>query len=150
MVIDRDIMKLLAENLSLYSEYKKHIIELEEEILNNGKGGYEEHITSKHKISRKVEDDVIKLMSNSELNYYKDWVKSIDWLIEQIISDPIKMKLLKYKYLDKIEKVKDKDVITKLSLQGLMSDGDKKYFMKVKEQILYKLEQQARRLNLLK
>lgn len=145
MVMDREIMKVLAKHLSLYSEYKKHIIELEDEILNNNRVGYEEHITSKNKISKKVEDDVIKLILDPNLNYYKNWVDTIDWLIEEIINEPIKIKLLKYKYLDKLQKVKDKDVITKLALEGLMSDGDKKYFMKIKEQILYKLEQQARR-----
>lgn len=149
MVIDKDIMKELEKHLSLYSEYKKHILELEDEILNNNKTGYEEHITSKYKISRKVEDDVIKLISDTNLNYYKNWVIAIDWLIKEIINEPIKVKLLKYKYLDKLEKVKDKDVITKLALEGYMSDGDKNFYMKVKEQILYKLEQQARRLNLL-
>ncbi len=149
MVVDKDIMKTLAEHLSMYSEYKKHIIELEDEILNNSKLGYGENITSKYKISRRVEDDCIKIMSNSELNYYKNWLQAMDWLIKEIINEPIKTKLLKYKYLDKLEKVKDKQVITQLALEGLMSDGDKNYFMKIKEQILYKLEQEARRMNLL-
>jgi len=149
MVMDKDVMKILEKHLSMYSEYKKHIIELEEEILNNGKGGYEEHITSKYKISRKIEDDVIKLMSNPELNYYKNWVIVIDWLIKEIINEPMKVKLLKHKYLDQLTKVKDVEVMLVLASVGYMSDDDRNFYIKVKEQILYKLEQQARRLNLL-
>lgn len=150
MILDKEVIKELAIHLSMYNEYKKHIIELEEEILNNSKIGYEENITSKNKISRKVEDDVIKLIMNPDLNYYKNWIKAIDYLVSTIINEPIKIKLLEYKYLNKFDKVYDKDVITKLALEGLIADGDRKYFLNIKEQILYKLEQQARRQNLLK
>lgn len=150
MILDKEVIKELAKHLSMYSEYKKYSIELEEEILNNNKTGYEEHITSKNKINKKVEDDVIKLIMNEDINYYKGWIRAIDFLIYNIIDEPIKIKLLEYKYLDKIDKVYDKDVITKLALEGLIADGDRKYFLNIKEQILYKLEQQARRQNLLK
>lgn len=149
MVMDREIMKELAKHLSLYSEYKKHSLELEEEILNNNKVGYEEHITAKYKVSRKVEDDAIKLMTDPELLYYKNWIDAIDWLIKEIIDEPMKVKLLKYKYLDKLIKVKDVEVMSNLALDGYMSEDDGKFYRKIKEQILYKFEQQARRLNLL-
>lgn len=145
--MDKKVMKELANHLSKYTSYKKEILEIEEKIINNSKTDVNTGIRSKNKISRGTENLAIKLATHEKINKLRKWISVIDDLQIELLEEPIKLRILKYKYIDKREKVMDYQVINKLEEIGYPLS--KNLYYTLKEQILYKLEKMARYQHLL-
>lgn len=141
MIMEKEVMKELEKHLRNYNNYKEEILDIEESIINNS--GVNNGIKSKNKISKTVEKLAIDIASNNRINYLKYWINLIDDLKQEMINDPIKTKIIKYRYTDLEwnEKISDKQVIEKLEKEGYPMS--KNLFYVTKEQIFYKFEKMA-------
>jgi len=150
MVIDREVIKKLAIHLKRYNEYKQEILDIEEEIINSSKGDINQGIRSINKISRSTENVAIKLATNKRIKYLKRWIKCIDDLLIELLKEPVKLKIIKYKYIDLKpgEKISDIKVIEKIDDEGYPMNKDLYY--ELKEQVFYKFEKIAIYQHLLK
>ena len=141
MIMDKDVLIKLAYKLANYKEYKKAIVELENEIMYNSNKDTSDLVKT-YKVSKVVEDTAIRLADNKGLNYFKGWVDTIDTLQENLLkTDHIKLKIIRLKYIDTDKKVSDNKVIETITLGGYPLSKDLYYTLK--EQIFYKLEKMA-------
>lgn len=142
MIMEKEVIKELATHLSNYNKYKQEILDIEEEIINNS--GVNNGIKSKNKISKTVEKLAITLATNKRINYLKYWINLIDDLKIELLNDPIKTKIIKYKYtdLEDNERVSDRMVMEKIEKEGYPMT--KNLFYVLKEQIFYKFEKMAK------
>lgn len=147
MVLAKDTIKALARHLSLYSVYKEEIIEREVEIINNSSGDVNSGIRSKNKVSRTTEDIALALAGDERLTWLKGITMAIDdFRIELLKEEPILLKIMEAKYLNKISKERDADVIAKITCNGYPI-GDNMYYAK-KERMLYLLEKKLNELQI--
>lgn len=142
MIMDKKVIKELARHLSNYTNYKKSILDIEEGIIYNNTVDVNSGIKSKNKISKTVENLAIKLSSNIDIKFYKSWISIIDELQCELLEEPIKLKILRYKYIDKATKVTDHKVISKIEEEGYPMTINLYY--QLKEQIFYKFEKMAK------
>lgn len=142
MIMEKEIMRKLEKHLRNYNTYKEEILDIEESIINNS--GVNNGIKSKHRISKTVEKLAIDIASNERINCLKYWVNLIDDLRAELINDPIKTKLIQYKYIDLNynERISDMQVLEKLEVAGYPMS--KNLYYVTKEQIFYKFEKMAK------
>ncbi len=147
MVLAKETIKILAKHLSLHNIYKEEIIEREVELINNRSGDTNAGIRSKNKVSRTTEDIAILLASDERLAWLKGITKAIDdFRIELLKEEPILLKIMEAKYLNKTYKVYDADVIAQITCNGYPI-GENMYYAK-KERMLYLLEKKLNELQI--
>ena len=67
MIMDKEILRKLAYKLANYKEYKKAIVDLENEIIYNSNKDTSDLVKT-YKVNKPVEDTVIRLADNKDFN----------------------------------------------------------------------------------
>ncbi len=152
--LPKDIYKLLVNKMKYYKYMQEDILDIEADVfktdtdINSG-------IKSKYKKNDSVINAISKLEENKEYQELKAWQKVIGDLLEVYLSDPVKIKFIKRRYIDcelahyKIKgKLKDIDVVKDLECEGY--SYSEITWKRWKYEIMYKLYELAKEDKLLK
>ena len=123
--IPKEIFLEIKNKLKNYKQLQQDIVDLEDEILNQSKFNVNAGIRSKNKINEVVSNQALELASNEYLQWLKAWKNSIDKLLIYYLDQPIKLKFIKRRYIDRQllhykgkGKIKDIYVIKDLEMEG--------------------------------
>lgn len=139
MILEKETIRQLVKHLKNYKRYHQAILEREEELINSSSNDLNSGIKSQNKISKSTEEVAIRLSSDYKLQRLKKLVQAIDDLRIGLLDEPVKLKILNYKYLNQAERVNDIYVTQRITDEGYPLQANSTYY-ELKEQILYKFE----------
>lgn len=124
----KETRKFLSKKLFQYNWMKERILDREDELLNNAKTDINSFLRSKNKIGRTTEDMAITIAEDPVIRYHRAWVDAIDELQILLLNYPDELRIIRYRYIENTECLKDKDVIKKLQLKGEYPDYKMQYY----------------------
>lgn len=124
----KETRKFLSKKLFQYNWMKQRILDREDELLNNARGDINSFLRSKNKIGRTTEDMAIIIAEDPVIRYNRAWIDAIDELQILLLNYPDELRIIRYRYIENAEGLKDIDVIKKLQLKGEYPDNKAQYY----------------------
>lgn len=124
----KDTRNFLSKKLFKFNWMKERILDREDELLNNARTDINSYLRSKNKVGRTTEDMAITIAEDPVIRYYKDWINSIEELQERLLKHPDELRIIRYRYIENNEGLKDKDIMRKLQLKGEYPDNKAQYY----------------------
>lgn len=124
----KETRKLLSKKLFQYNWIKQRAIDREDELLNNAKNDINSFLRSKNKVGRTTEDMAIIISEDPVIRYYKSWINAIDELQILLLNHPDELRIIRYRYIENDEGLKDKDIMRKIQLKGEYPDNKAQYY----------------------
>lgn len=124
----KETRKFLSKKLFKFNWMKQRILNREDELLNNAKTDINSFLRSKNKIGRTTEDMAIIIAEDPIIRYYRSWIDAIDELQIFLLNYPDELRIIRYRYIENTEELKDKDVMKKLQLKGEYPDYKSQYY----------------------
>ena len=124
----KETRKFLSKKLFQYSWMKQRILDREDELLYKSRTDINSFLKSKNKIGRTTEDMAIIIAEDPIIKYYKVWIDAIDELQTLLLNYPDELRIIRYRYIENTEGLKDIDVIKKLQLKGEYPDYKMQYY----------------------
>ena len=124
----KETRNFLSKKLFKFNWMKQRILYREDELLNNAKADINSFLRSKNKIGRTTEDMAIIIAEDPVIIYYRNWIDAIDELQILLLNYPDELRIIRYRYIENNEGLKDKDVMKKLQLKGEYPDNKAQYY----------------------
>ena len=125
-MVTKKVKKIIRKKLYEYPIYDRVINELELEKDTVSGGDINSSISSKNKISRATEGQVIKNISiDSKINEYKKWKELIDNVLQDFRKcDKTKLKIVEYKFFGNIPEdiIADELYVSKSTVRSYLKD----------------------------
>lgn len=125
-MVTKKVKKIIRKKLYEYPIYDRLINELELEKDTVSGGDINSSISSKNKISRATEGQVIKNISiDSKINEYKKWKELIDNVLQDFRKcDKTKLKIVEYKFFGNIPEdiIADELYVSKSTVRSYLKD----------------------------
>lgn len=124
----KETRKFLSKKLFQFNWMKQRVIDREDELLNNAKTDINSFLRSKNKVGRTTENMAIIIAEDPVIRYYRTWIDAIDELQILLLRYPDELRIIRYRYIENTEELKDKDVMEKLQLKGEYPDYKSQYY----------------------
>jgi len=106
---------------------KERILDREDELLNSARSDVNSFLKSKNKIGRTTEGMAIIIAEDPVIRYYRAWIDAIDEFQVLLLKHPDELRIIRYRYIENEEGLRDKDVMRKIQLKGEYPDYKVQY-----------------------
>lgn len=124
----KETRNFLSKRLFNFNWMKKRILDREDELLNKARTDINSFLKSKNKVGRTIEDMAIIIAEDPVIRYYRAWIDAIDELQILLLNHPDELRIIRYRYIENDEGLKDKDIMKKLQLKGEYPDYKSQYY----------------------
>lgn len=124
----KETRKFLSKKLFQYNWMKERILDREDELLYKARTDINSFLRSKNKIGRTTEDMAIIIAEDPVIRYNRAWIDAIDELQILLLNYPDELRIIRYRYIENTEGLKDKDVMRKIQLKGEYPDYKSQYY----------------------